>query len=73
MAMIKAIYENGVFRPVSEVVLREGAIVEIVLPKDSESYLSDEELGYPKGFFEGTSGALMTVPLERPPQKRSDS
>ncbi len=73
MVSVRAVYENGIFRPISEVVLREGATVQVVLPDVDAAYLSEEELGYPKGFFEKYAGALSEERMERPPQPPLDA
>jgi len=40
---VKAIYENGIFRPVTPVSLPENAEVEVVLPPDQEEFARREQ------------------------------
>ncbi|MFO0068423.1 MAG: antitoxin family protein [Pirellulaceae bacterium] len=59
---IHAVFENGVFRPVSPVDLPENAEVEF------EPRVIHKKDGWPDGYFESTAGAFENEPFERPKQ-----
>ncbi len=72
MTSILAIYEKGMFRPVGEVPLEEGATVRVLLPETGFRSNREKELGYPPGFFEKFAGALAHEQMERPAQPPLD-
>lgn len=68
MATISAIFENGVFRPVGDVNLQEGARVRIMISDAEADAASEQAMGYPAGFFEEFAGCLSHEEMERPSQ-----
>jgi predicted DNA-binding antitoxin AbrB/MazE fold protein len=72
MTSILAVFEKGIFRPVGEVALQEGATVRIFLEDNNGAELTEARLGYPRGFFERFAGGLAHEAMERPAQPPLD-
>ena len=65
MVSIPAIYDSGVFRPLSPVDLAEGTRATVIpLPTGS----TETPAGWPPHYFDQTAGALSGEAFERPPQ-----
>lgn len=51
MSTVEAVYENGVFRPVQRIDLKEGTVVEVIVD-DADSALSIPDLAFDLGIVD---------------------
>jgi predicted DNA-binding antitoxin AbrB/MazE fold protein len=65
MDSIPAVYDAGVFRPLTPVNLAEGTRAD-VFPLSSDGNFAERQAGWPTNYFEQTAGALAGENFERP-------